>query len=318
MGFIQKLRRHAAVAGGNFGAIFKGTEIPPLPVAVNELIREVNDPDPDIDRLVDLISSETAIAAMVITTVNSSFYSLRMPVVDIKRGITLLGLKNIRSLALSFSTVSALPVPEGDLFQHEAFWTDSLLKAFMARTFTESLYPEQAEEAFTASLLADVALPVLLSVWTEYYHAVIDEWQHSSLRLSEIERSHFGWDHAQAGAWIIQSWGFPDETVCCLGAHNLSMRDISANQLEQTIVVPMAVAALLPSVMKPDHRRIKQLWQAVAEHLGLTADQFRKKLRTIKNTFGEIIELFGFQHNSADAVFDALLDETMAENKDLV
>ena len=38
MGIFQKIKRHAAVASGDFGAMFKGVEIPPLPVAVNRLI----------------------------------------------------------------------------------------------------------------------------------------------------------------------------------------------------------------------------------------------------------------------------------------
>jgi hypothetical protein len=36
-----------------------------------------------------------------------------------------------------------------------------------------------------------------------------EEWNQSARRLSEIEHEHFGWDHAQAGAWIIHNSNLP-------------------------------------------------------------------------------------------------------------
>ncbi|UCD32843.1 MAG: hypothetical protein JSV38_02865 [Desulfobacterales bacterium] len=80
---ISKLRREAScsfcasflgetkrkIATGNFSVIFKDVEIPPLPAAVNRLIVEINKTEPDINKLVMLISSATAIAAKVIKTV---------------------------------------------------------------------------------------------------------------------------------------------------------------------------------------------------------------------------------------------------------
>jgi HD-like signal output (HDOD) protein len=85
MGIFQKIRRHAAIAGGDFNAIFKGIDIPPLPLAVQRLITEINKDDPDLDELAKLISSATGIAAKVIKTVNSSYYSPRSPVTQIKQ-----------------------------------------------------------------------------------------------------------------------------------------------------------------------------------------------------------------------------------------
>ena len=112
-----------------------------------------------------------------------------------------LGLNNIRSLAMAYAAMEAIPKPKGDIFDHEAFWIDSLLRAFLSRSFASvSFNKDQCEEAFTAALIADVALPVLLSVWNDYYAPILGEWSQSSKHLSQLEREHFGWDHAQAGA----------------------------------------------------------------------------------------------------------------------
>jgi HD-like signal output (HDOD) protein len=307
MGIIQKIRRHAAVAGGDFGAMFKGAEVPPLPLAVNRLLTELNKDNPDSDLLVRLISSEAAIAAKVLQTVNSAFFGLKSPVTDISRAVALLGLKNIRNLALAFGTMAALPKPEGNLFDHEAFWNDSLLRAHLARSFGQIMLPGQGDDAFTAALLADVAIPVLLSVWSEYYAPVVNEWLNSSKRLSQIERDHFGWDHAQAGAWMVRSWRFPDEIVCYIGAHTLSMADIQTYELEGTLAVPIAIAAQGASVLRSDDARMAALHCWAMDRLDLPNPVFVDHINAIRNSFDEIIALFGLSNRGSDALLEQLL-----------
>jgi HD-like signal output (HDOD) protein len=302
MGIVAKIRRHAAVASGNFAVMFKDVVIPPLPAAASRLVTEINHPDPDLERVVTLISSSTGIAAKVIKTVNSSLFGLRESVANVRHAVTLLGFRNIQSIALGYATMTALPEPKGDLFDHEAFWTDSLIRAMMARTFCKRTFPNQYEEAFTASLLADIALPVLLSVWKEYYEPVVQEWQQSPQRLSEIEREQFGWDHAQAGAWIAQSWELPEDVVCYIGAHNLSWADLQEHELHDTIAAPMAVAAHAPSVLKSDLERSKKVFQAAKEWLSMSDSEFEASLGEVQESFANILDFFGYPAGKAETV----------------
>ncbi|NNG01296.1 MAG: HDOD domain-containing protein [Desulfobacteraceae bacterium] len=314
MGLFQKLRRHAAIATGNFNTMFKGIEIPPLPLAVQRLLAEINNEDPDIDRLATLISSATGISAKVIQTVNSSFYSPRSPVSEIKQAVTFLGIKNIRSLVMAYSVMDAIPRPTGDIFDHEAFWIDSLVRAFFSRSMATVLIKDKAEEAFTASLISDVALPVLLSVWSEYYTPIMAEWSQSPERLSRLEREHFGWDHAQAGAWIVQSWGFPDELVCYIGAHNLSMDEIRKLELTDTIVVPMAASALWSSVLKQDPDRIQTMHTAATQLLGISTAEVVQMITHIKAGLDEVLLLFGLTNRGVGDALDQLA--ALAESTD--
>jgi HD-like signal output (HDOD) protein len=302
MGILAKIRRHAAVASGNFAVMFKEVEVPPLPAAASRLVTEINRSDPDLDQIVTLISSSTGIAAKVIKTVNSSLFGLRESVASVRHAVTLLGFRNIQSIALGYATMTALPAPRGDLFDHKAFWTDSLIRAMMARTFCKRRFPHQHEEAFTASLLADIALPVLLSVWKEYYEPVVQEWQQSPQRLSEIERDQFGWDHAQAGAWIAQSWELPEDVVCYIGAHNLSWAGLQEHELHDTIVAPMAVAAHSASVLKSDLERSKKVFQTAKEWLSMSDSEFGASLDEVQESFANILDLFGYPAGKAEMV----------------
>ncbi len=188
-----------------------------------------------------------------------------------------------------------------------AFWTDSLLQAALARSFSQKRFSGQREEAFTATLLADLAIPILLCVWKDYYKPVIEEWNQSARRLSEIEREHFGWDHAQAGAWIIQSWEFPEEMVCYLGLHNISMEKIKESGLEDTIVVPMAVAAMTPSILKPDAKLSTVTFQSAVEWLAIDSREFAECITEVKESMGEMLKLFGLSDLFATRILDDLL-----------
>ena len=308
MGVFDKIRRHAAVASGNFAQMFKDVEkIPPFPAAAARLISEINSPEPDIGRLVKVISSAPVISAKVIKTINSSLFALRVPVTNVQHAITLLGLRHIRKIAFAYTVVDSLPEPKGELFDHEAFWTDSLVMAMLAREFAGICLKGQEDEAFTASLLTDIALPVLLSSWQEYYEPVIKEWKTNPERLSEIERRHFGWDHGQAGAWIAKSWGFPEEMVCYIGSHNLSLVQIREEGLADTVVVPMAVAATTSSVLKADLKHSSKMVETASNSLSIALSQFIEVVENIKASFEELSQLLGLGNRKGKIILEDLV-----------
>lgn len=307
MGLLKKLRRHAAIARGDFGMLSNDIEIPPLPAAVSRLITEINQSEPNMDRLVKLISADPEVTARVIKTVNSSLYSPRVPVTDVKRAVTLLGLAQIRSIVLAFATMDALPQPKGNRFNHSAFWIDSLLRAILARALARKLFSGQLDEVFTAALLSELAVPLLLCVWKEYYEPIIEEWENSNRRLSEIERVHFGWDHAQAGAWIVQTWDFPEEMICYIGAHNMSMEKIIEMELQDTIVMPLAVASLVPSVLKPYPPSVVRVFREAQDRLEMDTHQFIDAIEAAKNTLTELLVLFELPDQKAIHIFDELI-----------
>jgi HD-like signal output (HDOD) protein len=315
MGLLQKIRRHAAVASGNFEAMFSGVDIPPLPLAVQRLISEINKEHPDIDELTKMISSAASIAANVIKTANSSYYSPRTPVTEIRQAVMFLGLKNIRSMTTAYAVMDALPKPRANVFDHEAFWIDSLLRAVLARGFASNTMKDRSAEVFTVSLISDIAIPVLLSVWSEYYSPVVVEWQNSPKRLSQIEREHFGWDHAQAGAWMVQSWGFPDELICCIGSHNLTLAEIEKLGLTNTIVAPMAIAALSSSVLKANTERNKATYQEAFRVMGISREEYTATLSAVKKELNETLSLFKLSDRGAFYILDQLASFGQTESQ---
>lgn len=302
----EKVRRHAAVATGNFATLFASADLPPLPAASARLIQEINAPDLDVERLVKVISASPEIAARVIRTVNSSRFALRNRVTSVRHAFSLLGMRQVKAIALSYAMVGAVPRP-GGYFRAEAFWQDSLTRALLARAFARRYHAgENEEEAFTCTLLADVAMPVLLTYWTEYYLPVIDKWAKLPVRLSQLETALFRWDHAQAGAWLLRSWQFPDDMVCYVGVHNATLERLRKLELDDTIAKAMITASLAPSILKPHRQRSRELVRAAMEAYSLTREGLGGIISEVQANLVEVQELFDIQYAGQSKVLEDL------------
>jgi len=210
-------------------------------------------------------------------------------------------------MALTYTMKANIPKPKGDLFDHEAFWTDSLLKALLARRPTKVFMPGEEDEAFTVMLMSDISLPVLLCVWNEYYQPIIERWKNSDKRLSVIEREDFHWDHAQAGAWILKSWKFPDEIVHLTGVHTLPLDEIKEMGLNISLALPLSVASLLPSILRYNRDRAQLLIDTTCNEFSLTYDQFKNLIIEVQERFVDIRDQFALKNLESVNVIDEII-----------
>ncbi len=266
---INILELERRIARHQFGRLFKTVELPALPAAVANILDELNSDEPDVGRLEQIIVAEPSISLRVLRTVNSSLYALRAEVTTVRHAITLLGFRRISSVVLSYAMLEALPQPGTELFKQEEFWTDNLLRALLAKAIARRTRPGEEEEAFTAALISDVAMPILLQQMEEMYAPVITRWREEPVRLADIEREMHHWDHALLGAWILKEWRFPDRLVGLVGTHNSDAADIAALRMCDTPAAVVATACALPSCMRRDPERCRAVIERSRQDLDL-------------------------------------------------
>lgn len=313
MSIFSKIRRHAAVAQGNFAAMFRDVTIAPLPEAVSAILTEIHKSEPDIQVLERLISAEPELSVRLLFSVNSSIHSLRSQVTSIRHAITMLGIDRVRSLVMASAMVEAVPEPRDPIFDHKSYWSDTLIRSLLARELACRQNPGLEETAFTAMLLADIAVPVLLESWSEYYRPVLEDWGARSTRLALLEHKEFGWDHGQAGSWILKYWDFPEELVCLVAAHNLPHGKLEELGLAGTAAPTLAVAGLLPSCMNPDPQRCLDMIELAHETLGIPCDDWPTVMESVQQQFDAIHDQFGLPQGKADELFRSLHQVLQAE-----
>lgn len=298
-----------------FTQIFEKIRVPALPQAISRLVTEIHNPEPDTKKLVMLIESEPQISARVLRTINSSQFALRMQCKTIQHAIALLGLNRIRSIILSFTVLTSLPIPETAFFKYEMFWTDTLLRALLARSITKYTSKFDPEEAFTAMLLADIAVPILLRCWEEDYLPIMARWQGHPKELSYLEQKMFGWDHARAGAWILSGWEFPMELVNLVRVHNLEPPQIHKRNLTHTLANHVATAALLPSSLKLNESRCRKLVRIAKVELGLETSFWPQIVDEIRSNFLTVCDEFELGEIHARGTLDMLCRTTEMYSK---
>jgi HD-like signal output (HDOD) protein len=292
-----------------FAQDMQSVRLPVLPAAVSSLLVEVNSAEPDVRKLETIISAEPQISAKVLRTVNSSQFALRAEVRTIRHAIALLGFDRIRSIVLSFTLLDNLPVPATALFQHEAFWTDTLLRAQLARALSRLSGVGDPEEAFTAMMLADISVPILLTVWEERYGSLLTHWSGQPKELAQLEREEIGWDHAQASAWILNRWEFPELLVKAAGSHNLDYEALRKEGLAETIALPVIIASLLPSSLKPDETRCRNLMRTAHRHLNIRRTAWTDIHDELRAGFLAVANEFELGGHLALAILDTLKSE---------
>jgi HD-like signal output (HDOD) protein len=187
--------------------------VPSLSSLAVRLVELAADDASSAQDLARVIEQDPGLTARLLRLVNSP--ALRRgeePVSSITRAVVLLGLREIRIMALSLSLRDTLPLKRGTQDFH-LFWRASLHRAVLARETAQRLALASTEEAFAAGLLLELGLPLTLWVLTEEEARGFPGMGASLGSQLAWERDRLGADHRQVGRALLESWGLPPELV---------------------------------------------------------------------------------------------------------
>ena len=76
--------------------ILESENLPTLPGIVLKIIEAYQKPEPDIQEIGDLLTTDPPLTAKILKIVNSSFYSLPTKITSVHHAIKLLGIKAVK------------------------------------------------------------------------------------------------------------------------------------------------------------------------------------------------------------------------------
>ncbi|NPB09994.1 MAG: HDOD domain-containing protein, partial [Thermodesulfobacteria bacterium] len=136
---FKKISRYMALSSGDFAKIFKDFRVPSLPQVITRLLSLLHNPEASMEEVAALIELDPGLASQILKVVNSAFVGLPQPIKSLKQAASVLGLKKIESLAVSFGVLQVVKDPGAEGFDLSAFWTDSLLRALFARELAREM-----------------------------------------------------------------------------------------------------------------------------------------------------------------------------------
>ena len=114
------------------------------------------------------------------------------------------------------------------------FWSIASFRACLARVLARRLHPKTHMESFTAGLLQDMALPILITNKTKQYRNIIEQWNNYESNIIDLENEELGYDHAYAGGLIASKWNLPTSLIYGIAGHHT---DIEEDEVEPAVKI---------------------------------------------------------------------------------
>ncbi len=192
--------------------------LPSLPGVAISMLELMRQPSCTADKVADLIQNDPALASKVLRTVNSSYYGLSKPCPTISRAVSFLGMNTVKSLTLGLSLVDVGRSTDAG-FDLAAYWRRCVYGAAAARIIARHSRMCDPDEVFIGTLLQDVGMLACYAALGVQYAALISS-APAHEDLAPLEREHFGFDHAEAGARMAEKWRLPDHIIACTRFHH--------------------------------------------------------------------------------------------------
>jgi putative nucleotidyltransferase with HDIG domain len=194
------------------------SELPPMPQVAQKALELIRNPNSSMTDLASVLAMDQALAGLVLRWANSAYYGLKYPVSTVQQAVTYLGQRTLNSLILAASVAALLdrPAPGYDLDRGQ-LWRHSLGVASGARLIAASYGSQVAEEAYHAGLLCDIG-KLAFEILLRNVDTSGPDWQEKS--FADLEKEHFGINHAVLGAEIARRWNLPKNLIDAITYHH--------------------------------------------------------------------------------------------------
>ncbi|WP_305041549.1 HDOD domain-containing protein [Geoalkalibacter sp.] len=283
--------------------------LPSLPaVAVKVLAL---DPETGAADMARIISADPSLSARILKAANSPLYAPLSPVGSIKRAIALLGDRQVRTLTLAFSLVPL----QNALLDFSRFWEHSLATAAGTRQLLRIFSPKQAEDGFTAGLLANIGAILLAGAQPAKYQAVLKSSLRKGITAKDVEREVFGFDHTELGSAAARRWKFPGSFQAVI-AHHHDPERFQGNDETRNVVQAVHLAGIFADMFHTERPELPKarFQHALKENANLKGLVLEDFARNVEEETKEASSWLGI-HLSIDRSLADILEQA---NKKLV
>lgn len=296
------------------------TNLPSLPAVVINIIDASKDPDIGLTDIADILRVDPALSARILMIANSSMYARRREVNNLNEALSLLGLNATLNIALSFSLVKSLSNSADHKYNYDKFWKRSILAATIARQIGVELGLKNLEDLFLAGLLQDIGI---LAIDCSTFDCNEDSCNSTHKERITCEINRLGVDHADIGAWLLESWNLPEKLYkAVLCSHTLYSKPATTSD-EEILFQCISLSGRLTDIWFEDNRKeaIEKNLISTKTFLGFNREKFYQFIEDINQSLPEISNLFEiklFNENKRQQVLNDAIEILMERGLDLI
>jgi HD-like signal output (HDOD) protein len=221
----------------------------PFPAAAHRLSVITQDPNCQMDEVVQVLESDPALSARLLRLVNSVGFSLRTACTSVRHAAALVGTEKLNQVA---STAAILDMYESggdrarELLEHAT--VVGTLCRYLAFHF--GLPPD---ELFTCGFLHDIGKLMLLDTEGADYLEVLGSELPDFDKTYVEERKRYGFDHALLAGHVLAAWNIPHPVPKVVAWHHHVTRAYAESTAISQMVSTLRLAdAMSFALSKPD------------------------------------------------------------------
>lgn len=189
--------------------------LPVFPRAAREVVKCASNPESDVHELERAAAMDQVLAALLIQTANSAYYSPYRPISAIPHAISYIGLETARKVLLAAALRSSFATA-----RHHQLWNHALDVAQAAEYLAQrSKVQMDPSEAFLAGLVHDIgclAFSMMPPNFLERFYRLTSR----GCPPVEVEMCLAGLCHGEVGAETLRQWKFPEAFIEAVRWHH--------------------------------------------------------------------------------------------------
>jgi putative nucleotidyltransferase with HDIG domain len=210
----QSLRDHVR---STLTRLSRTGELPALPAAATSALAIARDPDAGVESLCQVIRADVGLSARILRAANSAAYARRVPARTLAEAVLTLGLRRTCDLLVAAGVRQLFHrVPR----HAERLWNHALATALVAEEVARTTGAGDPHVVFLPGLFHDVGRIAFLLADDTAFGVVDAQVDGKAGGRPDVERSWYGFDHAEAGAILAEDWGLVHEQVDAIRWHH--------------------------------------------------------------------------------------------------
>ncbi|GAB4336388.1 MAG: HDOD domain-containing protein [Candidatus Abyssubacteria bacterium] len=197
--------------------------LPTIPKVGMKILELASDPEVSMSELSAAIHQDPSLAARVLKIANSPFYGMVRQVDSLQLALVVLGLNEVRTVALGISLFNILKGMTGHVtYDRKKFWYHSASCGIVARLLARKLEIRNEGTDFIAGLLHDMGKIIIDEYFGPEFVLIFNKATTHKTTMLQAEREFLGVSHQEIGSWLAEKWRLP-VTLCdtILYHHNL-------------------------------------------------------------------------------------------------
>lgn len=190
--------------------IRKASDLPSMPEVALEVIRIADQAESSAMSVANTLSKDPSLSARVLRLANSAFYGMCREINSVQDSVIILGMRTTKSLSLVAASFPWLHIAlKGKGLKPELLWNHCITCAHFSKTIAKKIEDVDAELIFCTALLHDMGTVALYLTAEAEFNQILLAAKQKDVPFDQLERDLLGFDHAELGAALADSWNLP-------------------------------------------------------------------------------------------------------------